>query len=365
MINKVLRSTLAIFAAISGVATQAQPLVPEVRYASDVINLYVGQKVNLRAQVSGLPVGVPAGCYASGAGLPPGLKLDMATCTIYGTPLYARESLLRIRTRTGQESPLILNISQYGIVYKATRSNGYVGQAVKLVANIYGLSAGQSAECSMAPWGVPSGLKIDPVTCTISGNLVSVGKFAFVVRSRFVQDIPVVLNIARYGLVYPASSAQMYVGQSVSLVPQIFGLMTGQTAGCATSMLPLGLSLNPATCAITGVPLMESSGLLAIRSSFMREVPLMFRVSKHGIVYSAERFRLVNNQGVNIVPQLIGFASGQSPFCMAANLPVGLRIDPTSCAITGTVSNTLGLNREVTIQTNGFGSQTLLFQDGN
>ena len=131
------------------------------------------------------------------------------------------------------------------------------------------------------------------------------------------------------------------------------------------SFLHFGLRLDPATSAITVVPVYPSRNLVTVRNAFGREVALVLNVAATGIVYSAANFAIVSGRAVNIAPQLIGIPAGQLPYCTALNLPFGLRIDSATCAISGSVLNSTGLNRQVTIQSRFISSQILTLRDGN
>lgn len=91
----------------------------------------------------------------------------------------------------------------------------------------------------------------------------------------------------------------------------------------------------------------------------------MINVATSGIVYSAKTFAVISGQALNITPQLVGILVGQMALCTALNLPLGLRIDSSTCVISGTILNSTGLNRQITIQSRYSSPQTLTLIDGN
>ncbi len=198
--------------------------------------------------------------------------------------------------------------------------------------------------CSASP-PLPTGLAINNTTCAISGTPTSLqiatshtitasnpyGSTASII-SITVNSVPPTISIA--------GSPFTYI-QGITITA-ITPTITGTVTNCSTSpALPIGLSINPANCVISGSPTITQSAtsytVTASNTYGSNTATLSITVnipSPSGLSYAGSPFTFTQNFAIaTIVPTLTGVVTG----CSATpSLPTGLSINNTTCAISGT-----------------------------
>jgi len=194
--------------------------------------------------------------------LPAGLALNSSTGAISGTPtaVTAQAAYTVTATNSAGSTTATLQITvnpapPSNLTYPQMTIMATVGTAITPdTPTVTGTVTGYTVSPTL-----PAGLTIDGTTGTISGKPTTVTAQAAytVTASNSVGSTTAVLQIAvnpppPSSLVYPQTSLSTFVGVVITPdIPTVTGTVTGYTVSPA---LPAGLSLDPATGAISGAP---------------------------------------------------------------------------------------------------------------
>lgn len=213
------------------------------------------------------------GCSVSPA-LPAGLSLDADTCAITGipavlTPLtrYTVSATNGAGTSSSVIDIAVINLAPV-ISYGAGVRSFSVGSLISALLPSNSGGAIQSGGCSVLP-ALPAGLSLNADTCAITGIPVPAG------ISGATNYTVTAMNSAGSGNA-PLNISILNVAPNISYAGNIFTLLLGSLisnltitntggainpGGCSVSpSLPLGLSINTSTCAISGLPLLTLLG---------------------------------------------------------------------------------------------------------
>ena len=193
-------------------------------------------------------------------------------------------------------------------------------------------------------------------SCIISspiGNIVSTQNTVSVVCSNLI-------------LSYTGSPYSYFVNSAITpIIPSLTGVITSCTSSPA---LPTGLSLVNTTCAITGNPTVIQAAtnyiITAGNTNGATTANLNLAITAMppaptSLVYPSNLFVLKQNSPVpTITPTMIGTVTSCSS---APSLPLGLSINGTTCAITGTPTTLQGSTAYVVTASNAGGSTTANF----
>jgi hypothetical protein len=167
------------------------------------------------------------------------------------------------------------------------------------------------------------------------------------------------------GLVFTTGStgtntATLTVGISVSITPTVTGTITNCTVNPA---LPAGLSLNPTTCAITGIP----------SAAFAQTTFTITASNQYGSTTSTITLTGTANPPANLAFPSGGtatfttgvssslvptFTGGITNCTISPALPTGIVINPSTCAISGTPTAVSPQTNYTITATNQFGNTT-------
>jgi hypothetical protein len=214
---------------------------------------------------------IPAGATYSvvaGESLPAGFSIDATTGVVSGTPTSAPGRVLDVHIQACwggcdpnagdvRVAPMLFYILP-GLQYPAN-TDPTAGVAVTITptvdlwsGGVFGITAGS----------LPAGMNLDISTGAISGTPqtplnaqltirystgVNVGGLEYVSSSTQIS-----VNAPTINLTYPAATGT--VGKELTVDPTVTGLSGTALYTRVSGPLPQGLSLNPATGAITGVP---------------------------------------------------------------------------------------------------------------
>ena len=271
--------------------SETSPGVPAVGLANFTITIMSITTMSLPAGYANTPYNgtltVAGGSppYTWTASLPQGLKLDQGSCiaskqtncTITGTPTQTGKFTATAMVTDGEKSSPAMAMASFPIS---------VYQGSQLIINTTTLPAGpegvpynatltasggiQPYTWSISSGTLPTGLSLDPATCTnssvpckISGTPTTVGPFNFTVQvtdsgsppqpataqlSILITFVPVVITTTSLpsGLVGVPYSGSMTATGGVK--PYTWGIASGN--------LPPGLGLDPTTCTNSSVPCM-------------------------------------------------------------------------------------------------------------
>jgi uncharacterized repeat protein (TIGR01451 family) len=292
----------------------------------------------------------------SAAGLPPGLKLNPSTGTITGTAAVGAAA----------DGPYTVTVAAADGTYSAAQTFTWtVNSPISITApddqsNNDGDSASVAISASDAvsgtltysAQGLPPGLSINPTTGAITG-MVTAGAsglgsyFPTVVVSdgtysdsmSFEWDVNSLVSISDPG------DQVNTVGDTVSLALSATDAGSGTLTYVATG-LPAGLSLNPSTGVISGT---ISSGATAIGSytttifvgdgTYSAVDSLTWTITAAGTVTLATPNDQSSSEGASASLSLSASDSGSGTLSyFALGLPAGLKLNPTTGAMSGTVA---------------------------
>ncbi len=318
-------------------------------------------------------------CVATPA-LSVGLSINPNTCVISGTPTGPLISTPYSITATNLAGSSTANVtlsiasSAPTLSYTgATGTSGSVGSPMSVTPTTLNNNGAPLSSCIVTP-ALSVGLSINPNTCVISGTpsgtLTSTtysvtGTNSFGTSNAAVVTLSVA--ISKPTLSYAnATGTSGRVGALMSVAPTTINNNGAPITNCMTTpALTVGLSINPTTCVISGTP----SGTLAptpysvvgtnsAGSSSAASVTLSVVIlapptlsytgatGTSGGVGTAMEVAptTLNNNGANIIN------------CVAnPALSVGLSINPTTCVISGTPTDTLALTTYSVTVTNSAG----------
>jgi hypothetical protein len=216
-----------------------------------------------------------AGCTAGGGttpytysisvgALPGGLNLDASTGAITGIPNTAGTTSFTVKaTDAGSPAQTALQAATNFVVAPATLTLSCTAPSQNIVDTAYmgNCNAGGGTvpyTYSVSAGNIPNGLSVNPSNGAISGPPTTAGTFTFTVRvadggtqtatQQLTVTIIPVLKITTTTL----NNGTVRIGYSDSC--NATGGNSSYTFSISAGKLPDGLSLDPAKCAVTGVP---------------------------------------------------------------------------------------------------------------
>ncbi|HLH16921.1 MAG TPA: putative Ig domain-containing protein [Bryobacteraceae bacterium] len=287
----------------------------------------------------------------SATGLPAGLSINASSGVISGTPTAAGPANVTIKVTDSAINPqsasvtLPLTINGAGLaITTAALTSGTAGQAYTMTM----AATGGIPPYTWSATGLPSGLSINASTGVITGTPsgASSGNVTIKVTDSTTPTaltasttLPLTINSAGLTITTTSLSAGT-VGQSYSATLAA----TGGVPPYSWSVfgMPSGLSLNPATGAITGTPTGTSNGNITVKvtdsstplpQTASASIPLTINPSTLTITTKS----LPNGAVASAYSATLVATGGVTPYTWTAGgLPNGLTIDPVSGAITGT-----------------------------
>ncbi len=290
----------------------------------------------------------------SASDLPAGLNVNAYTGAVYGT--------IAASAVSGSPYTVTLQASD-GSASASQTFTWTVGAAGTLtLANPGGQAndEGDSVSLSLSPtysgggtvyyaaYGLPSGLKISPTSGAITGT-VALGDAA-----SGPYTVTVVANDGSHSAVQsfawsisnPITLAlpddqTNNEGDTVSL--SLSGSDTSGTLSYAALGLPPGLAINPSSAAITGTVAVGAAGngpysVLIIATDGTYSSSQVFNWNVNSPVSLAIPDDQTNNVGDSVSLTLSATDSSGTPVYSALGLPAGLSLNPSSGAITGTIT---------------------------
>lgn len=197
---------------------------------------------------------------ASGV-LPPGLSMNSGTGLLAGAPASAGSFTITVQaadsaSRTGQKTITINVIAPLDLL---TSSLPSVVKGAAYAQNLVATGGKPPYHWSVVAGALPAGLTLASNTGAISGNPASIGTFSFTVdvtdaelrsarKALSISVVPPPLSLAI------VSSAEAIKGVAFNHQLNAIGGTPAYTWSITGGGLPAGLSLNPATGALSGTP---------------------------------------------------------------------------------------------------------------
>jgi hypothetical protein len=297
--------------------------------------------------------GIPPYTWSLGIGVPQGISIDPNTGIISGTPTQAGSFPLAV---TLQDSSKVSVTQNYTLVVgntlaitNTTLPNGSpnVAYSVTLTA-----AAGQPPYTwSITTGSLPPGLSLNPANGQISGTTTALGSYPITAKvtdaagGTATKNLTILisqqLTITTTSL--PGASLNQPYNQTLTsaggVPPITWSIISGN--------LPMNLSLNPLTGAITGTPTVLQPSAFTVQAfdSSGQTASKAFALTVASLVtISASSF--TTTLGV-AVSQTATASGGIPPYAFTGNLPGGLQIGTTG-VISGTPTTTGAFN--VTLQ---------------
>ena len=275
-------------------------------------------------------------------GLPGGLVINASTGQITGTPTTAGTFTGSVSVTSGGAtnnaaiSITIAASAAASAITSATTANGTVAVAFNYTAT------GSNTPTSFNITGLPAGLSANPTTGAITGSPTAVGTYAITISANNAAGTgaPVTLTLtvaapAGAPVISSATTASVTVGGAFSYTIAASNTPTSFSA----SGLPLGLTLETTTGAITGTPTVAGSysvtllatgagGTSAPRTLSLTVGALSSITSAATATGSVGAAFTYTVTSTVVVPAVTSFN--------VSGLPVGLSADTTTGSITGT-----------------------------
>ncbi|MFM1965969.1 MAG: hypothetical protein RL134_1694, partial [Actinomycetota bacterium] len=140
---------------------------------------------------------------------------------------------------------------------------------------------------------------------------------------------------------YYPTELDLQIGRAITFTPTVIGGTAPFRFASGSTPLPAGLTLDPATGAIAGVPSQAADGLypVVVRDSAQQSltVPVRIRIAPHALSLSYGDYAGHVQTPVTITPHSSSAIGVVHDYALSAGtLPAGLRLDPISGVISGT-----------------------------
>lgn len=356
------------------VVNAAAPI--SVTYANTAISVLNGSKLSDNTPIvqGGLPTQ-----YTIAPQLPRGLSFDTRTGVVGGFALDL--SPLTTYTITGTNSVgsvtttitiEVLESAPLNLYYASTAVLSSIGGVVTTLTPSY--SGGKPSSFAITP-SLPTGLVFNSVSGEISGTPTTVsglqnytitasnasGTSSCTIQIKVDDQLPV--------FQYPFASLNTVRGVAVNLAPTAINtnatsFTTGTIGFTISPSLPAGLSFDPATGKISGIPTSASpltTYTITItkgnaNSSITIDIEIL-DAAPSDLLYTSKT--LLASDGTTITTLTPTYSGGApTSFTVSPALPAGLTIDPITGVISGTVTSTSAATTYVITATNSIGSTT-------
>jgi hypothetical protein len=344
---------------------------PVLTYASNKLTCTVGTPCSLGAPNNS---GGPYLSLAVSPALPAGLTLDPLTGAISGTPtvVAAAAGYAVIATNAGGSGTTVLTITVKAIAPSALSygSNFIICTVNAVCPAVTPTNAGGAATSFTISPALPAGLGINPSTGAISGTptMISPSSAYAVTATNSGGTTSAVVNVSVIDnppatVKYSSASLTCTIGVACGLAAPT------TTGGAVTSYsvsptLPDGLTLDPATGAISGTPNAITAGalyvVLASNSGGSVIVDLEIAVNDlppTGLTYTNNTISCTKGTPCALPAPTHGGGAVIS-YSVSPALPAGLTIDVNSGALTGTPTVVSAKAPYVVTATNSGGQST-------
>ncbi|KAK8805934.1 hypothetical protein WA171_007020 [Blastocystis sp. BT1] len=206
--------------------------------------------------------------------------------------------------------------------------------------------------CHITP-SLPQGLILNRTTCTISGTLTSLSFSSYNITAishsnTFIRILSI--EIISSLISYPQTNLIIGQGLSFSITPNLTKV---STISIVSGSLPIGLSINPSTGVISGIPSQsistQSVTIEAMSGTAIQTVVLSFTVITpiSSFSYSQSSYVLSRDDPVSIIPTVNG---DQLSFSISSGSPpIGLSLNSSTGIIFGSPSQSVSF-QSVTIK---------------
>ena len=324
------------------------------------ITAFVGSLQAINPALANL-TGTPTYTLASGA-LPSGMILNPNTGVISGIPTgpagaYSATIQLSQTGAQAQTTTAALTINVVGgsaslqLIYPDLLNVPAGSGPYSLVPSTTGFTG--PITFSLVDGSLPPGLSLDPVTGIISGTPTTATSRVLTPTisasaqggAEFIQNV---LEIE----ILPTLSyapATVTVGIPVSLTPTVSPVLKPGTYSVVGGKLPAGLTLNPTTGVISGIPTNPLSTTVTIEfatgtghvQKVTAAVPITVNANPISITYPPSTATI--GKPFNLMPKISGTTGTPTYSVSGGQLPTGLYLNSATGAISGTPTGPTGV----------------------
>lgn len=289
----------------------------------------------------------PAAASFAASGLPDGLALDSATGAITGTPSAPGISVVGVAATNGaglSVGTLTLTVNASPNAPVITSSPIVLGRAGTALSGVQVTATNAPTGFTVVNGRLPDGLALDPVTGALTGTPTSAGETRVWVagsngsgRGPALELIFLVERALNVPVVTSNGTASGQVGRAFLYQT----IATNAPTSFAATLLPGGLTFDPVTGLISGIPTTETAApfnvLLTAANADGTSAPKLLAIS---IVAppATPRITSATTAGGRVgSPFTYAITASESPTSFAATgLPDGLTFDSQTGVITGT-----------------------------
>ena len=315
-------------------------------------------------------------------GLTVGLSINTSTCVISGTPTGTLSSTTYSVTATNSAGSNTASVSLSVAAsiptlsyIGATGTSGTVGAMMSVTPTTLNNNGAAITNCTISP-ALTVGLSINTTSCVISGTptgiLDSTSYSVTAINSLGSSAAATVtLSVAATApnLSYAGATGNNgTAGSSMSVSPTTLNNNGAVLTSCTTSpALSVGLSINSSTCVISGTPtgaLTSTTYSVTATNSAGSSAAATITLSVAGAVPTLSYTGATGASGtvgtaMSVTPTTLNNNGAAITNCtISPALTVGLSINTTTCVISGTPSNILGLTTYSVTAVNSVGSST-------
>lgn len=281
-------------------------------------------------------------CLSSPA-LPQGMQLRQEDCALTGAPTTLQNaSTYRIKASNligSTETEIVITVNDSppsSLVYSSSPFIFTINTTIPVQIPSY---IGTITNCISNP-AFPTGLSLSPTDCSINGTpTINVSSLSFTITasnsfgSTSVDILITVNNVPPSSLNY---SGTPFIFTESLAISSIHPTYSGTITNCiSTPTLPLGLTLNPSTCSIDGVPAgVQASTLYTIQASnafgsTSSNIHIAVNIAPpSSLTYSSSSYTFTQNVTIsNLIPTYSGSVSNCS---VSPSLPSGLSINTSN-----------------------------------
>jgi len=271
---------------------------------------------------------------------------------ISGTPTAAGSFTLNVvvKDAAGQTFTVALTLVVAAGVVIQTSSLAPAAVGVSYSQTLAGSGGKTPYVWTVSAGSLPAGLTLDPAKGIISGTPTAGGAFQFTITLTDATPVQATaaLTINVLGIT-TTSLPDGTVGTAYSQTLQVAGGVPPLTWAVLTGTLPAGLTLNTSTGVISGTPTASGTSTFTVSVSYIPAsagaalvtTQQQLTIAVAGVL-TITSSPLTLTEGAVFSQSLGTVAGGTGPYTWAivtgSVLPVGLKLDPTTCI--GSVSNT-------------------------
>ncbi len=304
-----------------------------------------------------------------------GLTLDPNTCVISGaTPDYLLYKLYTVKVTNAigsSESTFSLSVAAPPLMsFNGISGAGQISLPFRAQPSVFNTRGEPVTSCTTTP-ALPAGLSINQSTCVISGTPSEVISGTYTVTATNAvgsTDANILINITPYPplVTYSMGGFIGYISVPFVATPNLYEINGAPITSCTISpTLPNGLSIDPITCVVSGIPTVsipQGNYTITVTNSAgvgYGTLPMMILPSVPVLSYAGVSGAGSFGSYLSITPStLVNNGAWITSCTISPALPLGLWMDNYTCSISGTASQVIPLTTFTVSAANSAGVTT-------